>query len=842
MLSRKFVVLAILLPALVPLLTTGINIFNGADFPEDKFVEPLEEHERISEGVLLIVLDGLPGYIMSDSEYMPNLANWSNIGAVANVSTGEITLTGPCVKEMSTGIHATPIDAIRNWGVTYYGKDDPFHYALEKEMSVAFTGFYVWSNLFTDERFIHQTVYDSGFSDVYDADDKIIENVNNWIDEQNHDLMVAHLGGTDHAGHMYGTNSEKYKNKMLHLDYQLDSIRKKVPSNWTLMITSDHGMTESGGHAISTGELAMNVNFLMYGAGVKVGGNQNIEQRDIASIPLVLLDLPFPISADSRIPLNLFSFSEEKANSLEAWNWEAQVVRQNWLKENGYPHADVSTDKIEWESLPNHTQSPSQWDIIFSIFPLLGVLFVAKFSLKGQKIMQDNTYKIISLSVGYFILIWTHYVWFYDIQFSLWTTGWMRKMAGVLPILCITFLIFYAVFIKSKSENPNLPNIPHWAPYILLATALWQPDSRLSPVMLVFAIAIILYLRKSGTPQTSKLSSFTFMLIILLPLWTIMNYYIGIIFNISLYELTSIDFFYKLWQHIITAFMTENLIAALILTNLCIFIADKIYFGEANHMWIKFSLPISAVVFLHSIGNSWIDRVIILWIIFCITQMVMVRINHPFAMPSPFRSSWLELFAMSIIIPTWGAWPAMITLLLTRTIPQFVENNLLWLNEPSDDPLMESCRKIVLGIIPWLLLCVVWTHYSLLTPMGLIEFNPSKIIVTGGFFGARTNPPIIWMTAMVTLPLVVSCIMVVNSWSKAGFDLFPAIVLICYMFATNISNMWLVMYRPQVLLMIGFSSIVYLFWITCLILGQHNITTLLRGEGGDSPAHAGLKV
>ena len=65
MLSRKFVVLAILLPTLVPLLTTGINIFNGADFPEDKFVEPLEEHERISEGVLLIVLDGLPGYILS---------------------------------------------------------------------------------------------------------------------------------------------------------------------------------------------------------------------------------------------------------------------------------------------------------------------------------------------------------------------------------------------------------------------------------------------------------------------------------------------------------------------------------------------------------------------------------------------------------------------------------------------------------------------------------------------------------------------------------------------------------------------------------------------------------
>lgn len=840
MLSKRITILAILLPAILPILFTGVSIFNGPESPQDLTVEPPEIHDRVSDGVLLIVLDGLPAYVMDNPEYMPNLANWTDYGAKANVSTSEITLTGPCTKEMSTGIHSSPIDAMRNWGIQYDGKDDAFHYALDRNMSVAFTGFYVWANLFTDERFIHETVYDSGFSDVYDADDKIIANVNTWMDEQEHDLMVAHLGGTDHAGHMFGVKSEKYQNKMLHLDNQLNSIRERVPDNWTLMITADHGMTESGGHAISTGDMAMKVNLLLYGAGVEAGGVQDIVQRDIASIPLVLLDLPFPVSADSRIPLDLFSLTDEHSLALEQWNWQAQMKRQIWLEENGYPHAELSEDSIEWGALPSLTQTPSNLDILLSIIPFVGIAFLAYKHLNGKRVIQDNSYKILSLSVGYCILIMTHYIWFYDFEVTFWTNGWLRKSFGILSLIAVTGMAFYLVFFKSKSEDYSPPNLPHWSPYLLLAVTLWQPDSRLSPVLLVFCVTMIIYLRKSKTPQKNRLNSFVFMILILLPIWTIVNYYIGLIVNTSLFELTSIDFFYKIWQHIITSFMTDNLIAALILANLCMFIADRIYFGEKNWQWLRFSIPVSATIFLHSLGSSWIDRIVILWILFCVIQMVMVRIKHPYAIKSPFRSSWLEMFALCIIIPTWGAWPAMTTLLLVRTIPGFVENNLQWLNEPKEDLLLESCRKIVLGLMPWLLLCIVWTHYSLLTPMGLIEFNPSKIIVTGGFFGARVDPPILWMVSMVTLPLAISCTMVVNTWSKSGFDLFPAIILLFYMFVTNISNMWLIMYRPQVLLMIGFSSVVYLFWITCLVFGQSTITTILKGDGADTPGHAGL--
>ena len=150
------------------LFTAGISLpvlFMGPSYPEGLFVEPPEEHEPMASSTLLIILDGLPAYVMEDPEMMPNLANnWSSHGSTLKVTTGEMTLTGACTKELSTGRYATPIDAARNWEVTYDGKDDPFHYAEEAGIDVAFTGFYVWTNLFPGEQFEHETVYDKGFS------------------------------------------------------------------------------------------------------------------------------------------------------------------------------------------------------------------------------------------------------------------------------------------------------------------------------------------------------------------------------------------------------------------------------------------------------------------------------------------------------------------------------------------------------------------------------------------------------------------------------------------------------------------------------------------------------
>ncbi len=838
--SKKHLVLAILLPSLIPIVFTGINIFEGPEYPTGVSVEPPESHDRISDGVLLIVLDGLPAYVMDNPELMPTLANWTDFGAKANVSTSEITLTGPCTKEMSTGIYASPIDAMRNWEIQYEGKDDAFHYALEKNMSVAFTGFYVWSNLFTDSRFDHDTVFDSGFSDIYGADDEIISNVNKWLITQSHDLMVAHLGGTDHVGHIFGTNSIEYKNKMLHLDNQLEQIKQNLPENWTLMITADHGMSQSGGHAISTGESAMHVNMLLYGAGIKSGATEDIVQRDIASLPLVLLDLPFPISADSRIPVDLLNLPLSEKNTIEQWNWDAQVLRQQWLEENGYPYAeDVSSEVIDWESLPSTTQSAKVLDLISSIVPLALILGLVFYVGRGKELVKPNTIPFVAICLGYTVMVWTHYVWFYDSDLPMWSGKWLRKSFGILSVIFVVSIAFWNVFLQ-KQKNSILFKLPWWSPYLAMAVVIWQPDSRLAPTILVMGVALLIYFWKNRKPESDKFSLVAFTTIIMISSWSMFNYYSKRITGTSIQDAIEMDFFYKLWQQVVSQFMTHNYISATILVLIFTFIADRIYFKEKNWKWLLFAAPLIWVIVLHSIGNSWLDRIIIVGLIFCLTQMILNRKDHSKGIQSPFRAKWSELFALGFIIPTWGCWPAMITLLLIRSIPVVVEEHLSWLKDESDNAFSESCRQVVLALIPWILLCIIWTNYSLLTPMGLIEFNPTKIMVSGGFFGARIDPPMYWMTLMVATPLFISCTMIVNAWSKAGFSLFPALLMLSFMFTTNMSNMWFTIFRPQVLIMTGFSSIVFLFWIVCLFAGEKSMSAILKGNGKDIPKHADL--
>ena len=99
--------------------------------------------DQPTEQLLLIVLDGVPQSVFDDQDRMPFMAAFAEQGVKVPVHTSELTLTGACVKEMATGRHAPPMDAILNWDVKNEVKNDPFYHAANRGDSVAFTGFYV---------------------------------------------------------------------------------------------------------------------------------------------------------------------------------------------------------------------------------------------------------------------------------------------------------------------------------------------------------------------------------------------------------------------------------------------------------------------------------------------------------------------------------------------------------------------------------------------------------------------------------------------------------------------------------------------------------------------------
>jgi len=825
---RRLAVIILLL-ALIPSVVTVPHLLEGPDHPRGLSIPPLEEHDPLSSKVLLVILDGLPAYVMEDSKYMPKLANWSQHGAVMEVNTGDMTLTGPCTKEISTGLHAAPIDAVRNWEITYDGVDDPFHYAEDSGLDVGFTGFYVWSNLFPDEQFEHRTIYDSGFSDVYDADNRTLDVVNEWVAGDGPDVMIAHLSGTDHAGHIWGVNSDEYKIKMNILDLQLDAIRLSLPEDWALMVTADHGMTRIGGHAISTGEDAMGVYLLATGSAFVPGSTVTMTQRDISSLFIVLLDLPFPVSADARIPLDTLNLSEESKIALEKWNWEAAVARQQWLEAEGMWHAEgITEDEVEWDKIPSNSQKAGIFDIIASLTVLIGILFTFIFIIGIKNESPRGTIIATSIIIGILVLNTAMYFLAYDITILGMKTMFIRKAMGVVLPIWTALLILISAFSSDRDKIDWLHspmkwmenNTTSWFLGGLLAVSLWQPDARLSPSLLALFLALLTI--KKFDMKDDYFSRGVFSSLLVFALWELWNHIPQFFVRSSLQQLIGIDFLYKFQQQMVELFLTENTILGILAVFAALWISSHVNRANSNRIWWFDATLLSMVICFHAFGNSMSDLVLLFIISTCALAAFVEKSKSIEIRPNMLFLTLAELVVMMLIIPTWGVWPAVCTLLLNRLVKQLFDNELIIQRTVTEEMgWSRTSQLLAFAIIPFFLICIVWTSFGQLTMLGLLEFNPTKWVVKGGFFGARTAPPVFWMIFITILPIFSAVTLVLNSWISTSRSLSYLLVLLSFIIATNISHLWLSYSYPQVMLMIGFSTIVATSWLLATALASH---------------------
>ncbi len=818
----------LLLLALIPSVVTIPKLMVGADHPREMSISPPEEHDPLASKVLLIILDGLPAYVMDDPEYMPKLANWKDHGAVMEVHTSDITLTGACTKELSTGLHSAPIDAVRNWEVTYDGVDDPFHYAEAAGLDVGFTGFYVWTNLFPGEQFEHRTIYDSGFSDIYDADNRTLEVVDEWISGVGPDVMIAHLGGTDHAGHIWGVDSNEYRTKMNILDTQLDVIRRSLPDDWALMVTADHGMTVIGGHAISTGEDAMRVYLLGTGSAFTPGSTALMDQRDISALFIVLLDLPFPVSADARIPIDTLNLSDESKNGLEQWNWEAAVARQQWLGQEGMRHAaDVSVDVIEWEKLPDNEQQAGVLDVLAAFTALVGVaaLFV-KFCGVRRELVRGNL-TAVGVIAGIWLVNHLLYTSAYEMTFFGTSTMWLRKGLGLILPAFASLLILTSAFRQVRERIEWLDSSLDWleqktTPWFLsglLAISLWQPDARLSPALFCLFLALLTIKNFEGTE--AKEARLTFWGLLIFSLWSIWNYLPKVFTGSSLQQWLGIEFLYKFQQQMVESFMTENTLLAILALFAALWLCSRISISNSEQVWWLDATLLSTVVFIHANGNTMSDWFLLLVVAGCALTAFVERSRGIELKPKKLILTLAELAVLILIIPTWGVWPAICTLMLSRLVKElFKDEAILKRSVTEHEGWARSNQMLATALIPFLLVCIVWISFGQLTMVGLLEFNPTKWVVKGGFFGARVAPPALWMVFITVIPIFLAVVLVLHAWLRTNRTLSYFFVLLGFIIVTNMSHLWLSYSHPQVMLMMGFSSIIIISWLGAYAAAQ----------------------
>ncbi|WP_223835767.1 alkaline phosphatase family protein [Streptomyces venezuelae] len=148
-----------------------------------------------------------------------------------------------------------------------------------------------------------------GDRDGYRSEDPKIAAAAAELQGQNPDAAFVYLGEIDAAGHSYGAASQQYLDTIARVDTlvgQLLTAVKNRPTyaqeNWKILVTTDHGHTDSGGHGGSTIQ-ERGTFVIAKGAGIPAGSvRTDVRLADVAATALAQVGVS--TSALDGVPLN----------------------------------------------------------------------------------------------------------------------------------------------------------------------------------------------------------------------------------------------------------------------------------------------------------------------------------------------------------------------------------------------------------------------------------------------------------------------------------------------------------------------------------------------------------
>ncbi|MGZ6068084.1 MAG: alkaline phosphatase family protein [Polyangiales bacterium] len=256
---------------------------------------PKVTRAALSPQVALVVLDGL-----REDRFLALMPRTRRIaearGTVCGVQTPPITFTIAGIYTLGTGdmpshalvpenfqSHAVRVDSLPN-AITRAGG------------TTSLFGEKIWQDLYGAWA-KSETSRDRGPFAEHDRTgfDRLAEATR----DKTCNLCVMHDPQVDAIAHRGGVFSEEYARYVDEVDTKLASM---VDSRTTWMITSDHGMLDSGGHGGD--EALARASFLAaWGPGIRHGGcGSRIAQADIPTSAAVLLGAPIPFSSQGTVP------------------------------------------------------------------------------------------------------------------------------------------------------------------------------------------------------------------------------------------------------------------------------------------------------------------------------------------------------------------------------------------------------------------------------------------------------------------------------------------------------------------------------------------------------------
>lgn len=804
LLRRWLLVLVVL--SLAPVSITAPYVLLEPDQPEEMVPFPADLTPK-PEGYLLVVLDGVGENIMRDSTMMPKLVDRLDEQAVLSITTGPLTLSATCVREMMTGVPNAPIDGLKNFNMGHPGGFDPWLLAAASQQhSVGMIGSYVMGNMYGDHGNIEFVNTFEGHADYYEGDRATGDLLEEWLVDGRHNVIAAHFSGPDKVGHKWGTVSDEYRNKMLDMDQHLSSLLRLVPQNWTVVVTADHGMTASGSHGSAEAD-TRNVLALVSGPGIDASARADAAQLDLAALMLYDLGLDFPSQVHGRVPLTLLGIPSEDRDKVEAWNWEAALLRHVFF----HPEDDQTygVEDINWQGIEGDPVSIRSLDVFISVAVLSTAFLLAyKWLQQGQPPNKKEQQHLLLLGGIVGASVWFHshlsfsamipraigaggVVWLVASSLGKTpplvlkgTSHFFKPLPWLLGLLALSLLFFdlskgllvllvaWVVFWsmgamtgQAKQHAPSSKTIHLLAVLVSLFLGSLRLWYALLPMFLLVT-GLALEKTAQGRPRHERVSVWTIWCLLVLSLSYVHRRILGDHHLLKLVNMSPGDVLSSL-----------ALVVMLVLFSVFFGLVSERQHARVYGFWC-FVFLLSAFAFSR-IEWLWMQRMILMGILALYAGAGMATNLKPTS-----RTMLLHAGLALHMMVSWGPWATVAGLALLLALPALVDG----LRVPKRQPTNwrhQPQAMLTWMVLPWVVWILWWTLMGQVNGVQFCyegicphprELDPGLVKVQGGYFGGGAQPSTIWMTIMVVSPLLTMSVALMHRLLVEGLDLRPYVV------------------------------------------------------------------
>lgn len=280
-----------------------------------------------TQRLVIVLIDALRYDTSIKTDVMPTLAQLRTQGASALMHSQPPSFSEPGYSTLLTGawpeINDGPAFNLDYEDIPTFTQDNLFSSAHRNGWKTAVSGYY-WFEKLIPQSDVDLSFYTPGEDES--ADIEVMKAAMPWLQKDEAQLVLIHIDQVDYAGHHQGgPQSPNWDAAAKRADDMLAEVVSSLDlSKDTLVVLSDHGQIDAGGHG-GQDLVCLLEPFVIAGAGVTPGQYPDIQMVDVAPTLSALLGINLPASTQGSVLTGMLALPQDVLADLPAATGKQQL-------------------------------------------------------------------------------------------------------------------------------------------------------------------------------------------------------------------------------------------------------------------------------------------------------------------------------------------------------------------------------------------------------------------------------------------------------------------------------------------------------------------------------------